>query len=92
MPQHLVSWKEIARYVGKGVRTVQRWEHCWDFPVRRPGNRSKGTVLAFTDEIDSWMHSQFAPNGAGSEGEVERLRTEVERLAAENRKLRNRRA
>jgi hypothetical protein len=22
----LTSWKEIAQYVGKGVRTVQRWE------------------------------------------------------------------
>ena len=25
-PQILGSWKEIAQYLGKGVRTVQRWE------------------------------------------------------------------
>ena len=88
---HLTSWKDIARYVGKGVRTVQRWEHSWNFPVRRPAHRAKSTVLAFTDEIDSWMHSQFAPSDAGSECEVERLRAEVKRLLAENQQLRNQR-
>ena len=88
---HLTSWKDIARYVGKGVRTVQRWEQSWNFPVRRPAHRARGTVLAFTDEIDSWMRSQFAPSEAGSECEVERLRAEVKRLLAENQQLRNQR-
>jgi len=48
-------------------------------------------VLAFTDEIDSWMRSQFAPSDARSECEVERLRAEVKRLLAENQQLRNQR-
>ena len=32
----LSSWKDIARYMGKGVRTVQRWERHLGLPVRRP--------------------------------------------------------
>jgi hypothetical protein len=29
----LNGWKEIAAYVGKGVRTVQRWEKAHGLPV-----------------------------------------------------------
>ena len=32
----LSSWKDIARYMGKGVRTVQRWEHHLDFRFAVP--------------------------------------------------------
>ena len=32
----LSSWKDIAKYMGKGVRTVQRWERHLGLPVRRP--------------------------------------------------------
>lgn len=31
----LRSWKEIANYFGSCVKTVQRWERLYDFPVRR---------------------------------------------------------
>ena len=50
----LTSWKEIAQYFGKGVRTVQRWEHELGFPVRR----TKSGVLAVPGEIDAWVQSQ----------------------------------
>lgn len=33
--QVFTSWKEIARYMGKGVRTVQRWEQDFGLPVRK---------------------------------------------------------
>ena len=32
----LNTWKEIATYMGRGVRTVQRWERELGLPVRRP--------------------------------------------------------
>jgi hypothetical protein len=84
----LSSWKEIAQYVGKGVRTVQRWEREAGLPVRRPQGEGKGKVLAFPEEIDGWMHSAFTRNGDGEESEVSKLRARVEQLLAENRELR----
>jgi hypothetical protein len=56
MPGRLLnSWKEISRYVGRGVRTVQRWEKELGFPVRRPRGHERSAVIAFTDEIDQWL-------------------------------------
>ena len=36
-PDLLNSWKEIAAYMGRGVRTLQRWERDLALPVRRLG-------------------------------------------------------
>jgi hypothetical protein len=36
MATAFTSWKEIAKYLGKGVRTAQRWEHEAGLPIRRP--------------------------------------------------------
>jgi hypothetical protein len=52
----LNSWKEIATYVGRGVRTVQRYELQFGFPVRRPAGMFRGSVMAFSDEIDAWLN------------------------------------
>lgn len=51
----LSSWKEIAAYVGRGVRTVQRWELMLGFPVRRPYRHMRSAVLAVPEEIDAWV-------------------------------------
>jgi hypothetical protein len=53
----LHSWKEVAAYVGRGVRTVQRWEADCGMPVHRPRGKSRSAVLAFADEIDKWLRS-----------------------------------
>ena len=60
----LTSWKDIARYVGRGVRTVQRWERELGFPVRRTKSRENGTTLAIPREIDSWVKSQQCTDGS----------------------------
>jgi hypothetical protein len=52
----LQSWKEIAAYVGRGVRTVQRWE-AFGLPVRRPSGRNRSAVLALKDEVDQWLRT-----------------------------------
>ena len=52
--QYLSSWKEIANYMGKGVRTVQRYEAELGLPVRRPAGRSRSAVFATRAEIDAW--------------------------------------
>ncbi len=54
------SWKEIAAYLGKGVRTVQRWEWQFGLPVQRPTARSKGIVRASRKELDEWMKSEWS--------------------------------
>ena len=51
----LNSWKEIAVYISRGVRTVQRWEHDLGLPVHRPKGRDRSAVLALTSEIDDWL-------------------------------------
>jgi len=54
-PGFLSSWKEIANYMGKGVRTVQRYEAQFGLPVRRPAGKSRAAVIATRAEIDAWI-------------------------------------
>jgi hypothetical protein len=51
----LNSWKEISRYLGRGVRTIQRYEAEFGLPVRRPKGQSRASVMAFSDEINRWL-------------------------------------
>ncbi len=52
----LNGWKEIAKYLHCGVRTVQRWENSdTGLPIHRP-KPNRGTVCASTEEIDAWLH------------------------------------
>jgi len=51
----LNSWKEIACYLNRGVRTVQRWESELGLPVRRPRGRSRSAVIAMRSDIDHWL-------------------------------------
>lgn len=54
----LDSWKQIAVYLGREVRTVQRWEKLEALPVRRHTHVSGGTVYALKNEIDAWLTSR----------------------------------
>jgi predicted DNA-binding transcriptional regulator AlpA len=51
----LNSWKEIAAYIGRGVRTAQRWERDLALPVRRPRGKKRSAVIAVQSEIDAWL-------------------------------------
>lgn len=53
-------WKEIAAYLGKGVRTVQRWENQFGLPVQRPNALSKGMVRASRKDLDEWMQREWS--------------------------------
>jgi hypothetical protein len=55
MPTILNSWKEIASYVGRGIRTVQRWERELGLPVRRPRGHLRSPVVAIPSELDDWL-------------------------------------
>jgi hypothetical protein len=56
-PQFLSGWKEIASYLAKGVRTVQRYERQMGLPIRRPAGASSGSVLAVKAELDGWVQA-----------------------------------
>jgi hypothetical protein len=55
-PAVLNGWKDIANYLGKGVRTIQRYEIELGLPVRRPARKVKGSVFATVEEIDAWVN------------------------------------
>ena len=44
--------------LGRGVRTVQRWEAQLGLPVHRPAGREHSAVLAFSNELDQWLNSR----------------------------------
>jgi TolB-like protein/Flp pilus assembly protein TadD len=52
--ERLESWKEIAAYLSRSVRTVKRWERLEGLPVRRHLHRHSSSVWAFTSELDAW--------------------------------------
>jgi tetratricopeptide (TPR) repeat protein len=53
-PDRLDSWKEIASYLKREVRTVQLWEKKEGLPVHRHYHNRLGTIYAFRSEIERW--------------------------------------
>jgi TolB-like protein len=54
--ERLESWKEIAAYLDREVRTVQRWARARGLPVHRlPGGGEKPRVFSLKSEIDAWL-------------------------------------
>jgi TolB-like protein/Tfp pilus assembly protein PilF len=51
----LESWGEIATYLRRDIRTVQRWEKDLGLPVRRLMIGKLGQVYAFPSELDKWV-------------------------------------
>ena len=75
--RRLDSWKEIAAFLGRGERTVKRWEQERALPVRRLPGKAKGSVFAFTDELTEWLKS--APSAELEEsGAIEAVETDAE--------------
>lgn len=83
----LSGWKQIADHLGKGVRTVQRYERELGLPIRRPAGKSGGSVIATAGELDAWVtaspiREEFGLRRAGINTEMlEQLRRNVEEMA-----------
>jgi TolB-like protein/Flp pilus assembly protein TadD len=56
----LDSWKEIAAFLRRGVRTVQRWEATEGLPVHRHQHAKLGSVYAIKSEVAAWWESREA--------------------------------
>src|SRR5580765_1878434 len=54
----LDSWKEIAAYLGRGIRTVQRWEREEGLPVHRLAHDKRGSIYARREELAAWWESR----------------------------------
>ena len=102
-PHVLHSWKEIATYTGRGVRTVQRYEIQYRFPVRRPTGGPRSAVMAFSNEIDRWLSespkrldadlpaTKIAANGSSAEMDAlcQKIRLSKERAALMHARIAN---
>jgi hypothetical protein len=58
--QTLNGWKDIAAYLGKSVRSAQRWEMTLGLPVRRIKTPDGQIVYAHPHEIDDWRRQRDA--------------------------------
>lgn len=56
----LTGWKEIAHYLKKGVRTVQRYEREFSLPIRRVSGNATGSVIATRMDLDKWLSDSRA--------------------------------
>jgi TolB-like protein/thioredoxin-like negative regulator of GroEL len=54
----LDSWKEIAAYLKRDIRTVQLWEKKEGLPIHRHTHASRASVYAFPAEIDAWQQNR----------------------------------
>jgi Tol biopolymer transport system component len=56
--ERLESWKEIAVYLNRSVRTLHRWEKEEGLPVHRQLHKELGSVFAYKSELDAWSRAR----------------------------------
>lgn len=70
--KRLDGWKEISGYLGRDVRTCQRWELELKLPIYRVKQDSiRSKVYSYTAEIDDWFNLTLKNNN----GETKRIRS-----------------
>jgi len=52
--RRLESWGEIASYLRREIRTVQRWERNLGLPIHRLSVGKNSSVFAYPSELDKW--------------------------------------
>jgi TolB-like protein/Tfp pilus assembly protein PilF len=62
----LDSWKEIAAYLRKDIRTAQLWEKKEGLPVHRHTHAARATVYAYPAELDTWLADRQQKSARGS--------------------------
>ena len=94
-PKVLSSWKEIAAYLGMGVRTVQRYERECGLPIRRLNGKDRFSIRAYPAELDFWLRQRTTrqtPGRGDSNGDYVLLTfkenlIQLRRLLEEHRQL-----
>jgi len=54
----LDSWKEIAAYLKRDVRTLHRWEIEESLPIHRHPHKKRDSVYAYRTELDVWRNER----------------------------------
>jgi len=62
----LDSWKEIAEYLGRNVRTVTRWADKRGLPIHRVPGGKRGHIFAFTAELEAWLNARAGSSNTSS--------------------------
>src|ERR1700688_4820411 len=73
----LESCGEIASYLRREIRTVQRWEKYQGLPVRRLQIGKLGSVYAFRSELDKWYRERQPPAENGEEHDEHAENSEI---------------
>ena len=75
----LDSWKEIASFLRRDVRTVQRWEKKEALPVYRHLHDKLGSIYAYRNELTDWFNArqQSGTAMARQDGEAEKIKLAV---------------
>src|ERR1700683_5140895 len=69
--RRLNSWKEIADFLDRDVRSVQRWEHERGLPVHRIPGQKGGAVFAYEVELETWLRSGKAAELSNAASDAE---------------------
>ncbi len=56
--RRLESWGEIAAYLRREIRTVQRWEKTLVLPIHRLQVGKQSSVYAYPSELDKWYRER----------------------------------
>jgi TolB-like protein/tetratricopeptide (TPR) repeat protein len=54
----LNSWKDIAAYFQRDIRTVQLWEKKEGLPVHRHSHEGRASVYAYPEELETWLRAR----------------------------------
>src|SRR5215472_10021657 len=76
LADRLDSWKEIAAFLRRDVRTVQRWEKKEGLPVYRHQHEKLGSVYAFPKELTEWLNTRQPP-AAGQQKAGDKIKLAV---------------
>jgi len=70
----LDSWKEVADYLRRDIRTCQRYERELELPVHRLEGSPRARVFAYTDELDAWRTQRLDEYPASPYARVRKTR------------------
>lgn len=80
--ERLDSWKEIASYMRRSIRCVQRWERNEGLPILRHPHAKGSSVYSFRQELDRWWHG--TKNATREENWLQRTALDADTLPSGN--------
>jgi hypothetical protein len=84
MDDRFDSWKEIAAYLNRDLRTARRWERDRGLPVHRVPGTEHGGVFAYRSEIDAWLLKLSEASQTVGEGATDAETVQVSNPLPEN--------